>query len=361
MSGSAGKARPALPAASNVLVKEANWLGDLVMSLPALRALRRAFRGRLTVLVKQELAGFFDGLRWVDRVIAYRIRPGLRGIADRRRVVAALRAERFDLAVLFPKSFEAALWATLGGIRRRAGFASQGRGPLLTDRAVPAAALGDRHQAELYLQMLRDTLGIAGTVEDGALEVGEHRRAAMQEWLQSRRRRPDLPLIALAPGAAYGPAKEWPSARYAALLGRLASRAECVLVGAPAERPRCEEIAGESEAIVAAGETDVGDLIALLSLCAGFAGNDSGAMHVASAIGIATVGIFGSTRPELTGPRGRRSRALYRPTPCSPCFDRTCRFGHYDCLGAITVDEVVGALQDLGAFAIPAGPAPGVA
>src|SRR5207237_3484045 len=122
----------------------------------------------------------------------------------------------------------------------------------------------------------------------------------------------------------------------ASLIDRLAEMAgaECVLVGAPAERPRSLEIAAASAAgaIVAAGETDVGDLVALLSLSQGFAGNDSGAMHVAGALGIPTVGIFGSTDPDRTGPLGPHTRLLYERIACSPCLDRTWRFGHCECL-----------------------------
>ena len=205
-----------------------------------------------------------------------------------------------------------------------------------------------------YLRMLRETLGIEATAPEVAIEVAYARRERMSEWLASRRRNGG-PLIALAPAAAYGPAKEWPADRYGALIDRLdeVAAARCVLVGTVAERSRCLEVAAASRAgaIVAAGETDVGDLVALLSLSQGFAGNDSGAMHVAGALGIPTVGVFGSTDPLRTGPLGNRSRVLYERIECSPCFDRACRFGHYDCLKRISVERVVDSLAELGAFA----------
>jgi len=168
------------------------------------------------------------------------------------------------------------------------------------------------------------------------------------------RRRPQAKLVALAPGAAFGPAKEWPTPRYAALIDLLAQRygAECVLVGSAGERHKGEEVVAASKAgaLIAAGETTVGELIALLSLCAGFAGNDSGSMHVAGAIGVPTVGLFGSTDPERTGPLGPKTRVLYRQIECSPCLQRTCRFGHYHCLTQIAAEEVVKSLPDLGTF-----------
>ena len=128
--------------------------------------------------------------------------------------------------------------------------------------------------------------------------------------------------------------------------------AECVLVGSPGERARCEQVAHGSRhrAMVAAGETGVGELIALLSLCAGFAGNDSGCMHVAGALEVPTVAVFGSTDPKRTGPLGPKTAVIYRGIECSPCLARTCRFGHYNCLTAIEAAEVASALADLGTF-----------
>src|ERR1051326_9158411 len=132
----ARKSNPGEP--RRIVVKEPNWLGDLVISLPALAALRRAFpAAHLAVVVKKELEGFFEGVDWIDETIAYRIRSGIGRAADRVRVVARIGAGRFDLAVVFPRSFEAALWTALAGVPRRAGVSSQGRRVLLTD-AAPA-------------------------------------------------------------------------------------------------------------------------------------------------------------------------------------------------------------------------------
>jgi heptosyltransferase-2 len=345
---------PLHPPPQRILVKEVNWLGDLVMSLPALRAVRRAFpEARLSVLVKDELASFFDGARWLDEVIPYRLGRSLRGLADRRYVVAEIRARRFDVAILFPRSFESAFWAALARVPRRVGFTADGRGLMLTHKTPRPAALFRGHQLNDYLYLLRHTLGIEGDPAAIVPDVHDAHRAAMREWLADSRRSSG-PLIALAVAAAYGPAKEWPAARYSALVDRLAERhgAECVLVGSPAERARCEMVAAGSRsgALIAAGQTSVGQAVALLALCSGFAGNDSGAMHVAAALGIPTVGIFASTNPLRTGPVGPRARALYHPIACSPCLERTCRFGHYDCLRQVSVDEVESALVEWGAL-----------
>jgi len=343
-------------APQRVLVKEANWLGDIVMSLPALKATRRAFpEARLSVLVKEEFASFFEGARWIDEVIGYKLSRGARGLADRRSIVSRIRARKFDLAVLFPNSFEAALWAALGKVIHRAGFSRDARGFLLTHRSRPTPEILAVHQVHYYLDMLRQTLGVEGEAIDYALDVHEPYRLKMREWLASRRQRPRGRLYVLAPAVAYGPAKEWPAERYSSLIDLLADRhdAECVLIGAPGERVKCERIVADSNrgALVAAGEANIGEVMALISLADGFAGNDSGCMHLAGALGIPTIGIFGSTSPTRTAPLGPRTKVIYHRIECSPCLARTCRFGHYRCLTQISAEEVVHSLEELRAVA----------
>lgn len=338
-----------------ILVKQANWLGDVVMSLPALKAVRQAYPdSHLALLIKWELASLFDGSGWVDEVIPYRVGRGAAGLTDRWRIVEAIRRRRFDLAILFPNSFEAALWVALARVPRRVGFACDGRGLLLTDRLRPTAPMMEAHQVHYLLHMLKQTLGLDGAAQGCTLEAHEPHRAKMRAWLDRVRRRPDAKLAAIAPAAAYGPAKEWPAGHFAALVDLLADRfgAECILVGAPNERARCEQVAAacRNRPAVAAGETSVGELVALLSLSDAFVGNDSGCMHVAGAVGIPTVGIYGSTRPGRTGPLGPRTTTLYRQIECSPCLERTCRFGHYNCLQLLGPQQAADALVAMGAL-----------
>jgi heptosyltransferase-2 len=343
------------PPPQRIVVKEVNWLGDLVMSLPALRAIRRSFPDAwVSVLTKSELASFFDGMEWIDEVIPYTVQRGLRGIGDRCSLVNTIRSRGFDLAVLFPNSFESALWVRMARISRRAGYVRDGRGVMLTHRAAPPPLAMNDHQVHYWLAMVRSTIGALGNAQDFALTADPNRLGEMAAWLDARRRRKGSPLIAIAPAASFGPAKEWPTMHFVELIDELAERhdAECVLVGAPAERPHCATIAAASRrgALIAAGETSVGQLVALLRLADGFVGNDSGAMHVAAALGQPTVGIFGSTNPARTGPLGPRSRVLWQHLICSPCLARTCRFGHYNCLKEITPARALDALHALGAI-----------
>lgn len=334
-----------------VLIRQVNWLGDLVMTMPATRAIRAAFpSASLTVLVKQELAGFYDGAAWIDEVLPFRRRSGLAGVADGWMLVRELRRRRFDVAVIFPRSFSSALWPALARIPRRIGYVADGRRFLLTDGHDYSGEFLELHQVNDHLELVERSLAAAGDPSDVAPPVDDANRTRMKEWLSARRRSRG-PLVAMAVAAAYGPAKEWPAERYAALIDRLAELrgVEAVLVGSPGERARCEAVASASRvgALIAAGQTSVGELVALLSLCQGFVGNDSGAMHVASALGVPTVGIFGSTRPWRTGPLGPASAVVQHPIECSPCLQRECRFGHYDCLRSISVETVEEALQRL--------------
>jgi heptosyltransferase-2 len=329
------------------------------MSLPALRALRSAFAAAtLSVLIRRELAGFFDGIDWIDEVIPYTVRTGVRGWADQRKIITLLRARRFDLAVIFPNSFRSALWTVLAGVPHRAGYSTDARRFLLTNCADPKASAKDGHQRFYWLEMVNDTLGIAPAILEckfARLEVSQESIERVRQWLASRRRNRDAPLIALSSAAAYGPAKEWPQSYYAELIDLLdkSAGAECLLLGTASERVQCEQVASRSRkgAIVAAGETNLAELKALLALCDGFAGNDSGAMHLAAALGIPTVGIFGSTNPARTGPVGPKATVIYHPVDCSPCLKRTCRFGHYQCMRGIAPAEIAAALTHQGAFA----------
>jgi len=251
-----------------------------------------------------------------------------------------------------PNSFESALWVTAAGIPRRAGYAVDARRAMLTHKASPPRDALDGHQVHYWLAMIRETLGIEGDADDIAIAADPSHVATMRRWLKERRRRLDVPLIAIAPAAAYGPAKEWPGGKFAAVIDALADGigAECVLVGAPSERAKCAEVAAlsSSGAVVSAGETSIGELIALLSISSGFVGNDSGCMHLAGALGIPTVAIFGSTNPLRTGPAEANSRVIWHRLECSPCLARTCRFGHYNCLREVEPKEALEALSALG-------------
>ncbi|HHQ49388.1 MAG TPA: lipopolysaccharide heptosyltransferase II [Acidobacteria bacterium] len=345
-----------LPPDARVVVRTTNWLGDVMISLPALRALRERFPdGHLAVQIRANLAELLAGVSWIDEVLPLEIRSGVAGLGDRLRAARALRERRFDLAVLFPNSFDSALLPFLAGIPRRLGYARDGRGPLLTDPQPATAGIRAVHQVRYYLNLLAP-LGVVEADLAPVLEIPPRAAATASALLAELPG--EGPVLALAAGSAYGRAREWPEENFARLAQILAARhgARFVLVGAPREVEQCRtvvELAGDlpgSGMLITAGRTTPADLAALLARCDGFFGNDSGAMHVAAAVGIPTLAIFGSTNPANTRPLGPRAEIFVSDRECSPCMARTCRYGHYGCLTDFTPEMVAQRLESMGIF-----------
>ena len=320
-----GTACPTLT--SKILVRAANWIGDAVMSLPALRALRGRFpEAEITVLAKPWVAALYEGERSVDRLVPITGRWGI-------------RREGFDLAVLFPNSFESALQVFLAGARRRVGYARDGRSLLLTT-AVPVAHVG--HERYYYLELLRR----AGLIES-VPEVSDIRFDGVEEARERgqqlfRSRGIDRPVIGVSPGAAYGTAKRWLPERFAEAAGRIggAISGSVAIFGSEAERGFCEQIATVCGGENLAGATTLREFIDMTAACRLFLCNDSGAMHIAAGMGVPSVTIFGPTDETATGPSSSLARIVREPVECAPCKLRECPIDHR-CMTRVTVDRVV--------------------
>ena len=177
------------PSPHRIIVKTVNWLGDLVMSGPALHAIHDTFPGaHLAVLVRRELASFFDGAMWVNEVIPYRLRGGVAGLRDQLSIVRRISAGHFDLAMVLPNSFQSALWMVLAGVQRRAGYEADRRGFMLTHKVAPRADVERAHQVYHWLTMVAETVGAKGTAEAYHLDVNVQSRDKMRAWLANRRR-----------------------------------------------------------------------------------------------------------------------------------------------------------------------------
>lgn len=314
-----------------ILVLIPNWLGDAVMSLPALRELRR--QGPLLACGSPALLHLLVDLGEVDQVEPYDRRGADAGAAGLWRAATRLRAHRPRQAVVFPPSLRAAALARAARVPRRRGFVGEGRALLLNDRRRSTAPRGTRHLADDWLALARDDGRVVAGEAVPRATAGPVGRAALA---QLRAGMPQLPpsgsFVALAPGATYGPTKRWSVDHYAAL-GLLLAEAlalRCVVVGGPdpQERALCDAVAKQTQGVSVAGATDLVTLAALLAQAAVFVGNDSGPMHLAAALGVPTLGIFGSTSPGWTAPRGVAARAFGpHPVPCTPCFRATCPIG----------------------------------
>lgn len=325
------------------------------MSLPALRALRGRFpRAYIAVQARPWVVDLYAREGFLDCVIPY---VSARGAADwggKWRAARALRAERFDCAVLLPNSFDSALVVWLAGIPRRIGYNRDRRGLLLTDAIQPPAA-GEipRHERFYYLELLRRSGILSGgpvpdairlDCADPARQAGEARFGEL--GLAS-------PVIGVSPGAAYGGAKRWLPERFAEAATQLAAAtgATVGVFGSKDERAIAEIVAEQLRAarIVVhnfAGETTLREFIDLAAACRVFITNDSGAMHVAAALGVPTVAVFGATDDETTGPTGPFVQVVREPVECSPCLLRECPIDHR-CMTRVSAGRVAQAALDL--------------
>ncbi len=336
---------------SNILVRAANWVGDAVMSLPALHLLRVRFpSARISVVAKPWVADIYARESFATELIPYRAKT----LAEKFQFARGLRGRGFDAAILLQNAFEAAALAVVAGIPTRIGYNRDGRGWLLTERvAVPKKGEIARHERFYYLEMLRR----AGIVDELPLSEGIRLGCASDARQAGKRRFAELgiggPVIGLGPGAAYGTAKQWLPERFAeaaVLIARIRG-AEVALFGTAAERALCEEIGRriEGDGVKAhnfAGETTLGEFIDLAAACGVFLTNDSGPMHIASALGVPTVAVFGATDPDATGPTGEKARVVREAVRCSPCLLRNCPIDHR-CMTGVTGARVAETALDL--------------
>jgi heptosyltransferase-2 len=333
---------------SKVLVRATNWLGDAIMSLPAIRAAREVFpHAHLAVVARPWVAGVYARERSIDRVIPY---TGQKGIRARREFAAELRREGFELAILLQNAFDAALITRLAGIPQRIGYNRDGRGLLLTHAIdVPETGEIPRHERFYYLELLRRAGLIDRYPETGPILL-EGRHEAREAGMRALARMGiAAPAIGVSPGAAYGGAKRWLPERFAEAAFTLAREwnAAVLVLGSASERACCEEVAeplGRNGVTVCnlAGQTNLESFIDLAAASRLFLTNDSGAMHVVSALGVPTVAVFGATDDTTTGPAGPLARVVREHAECSPCLLRECPIDHR-CMTRVTADRVASA------------------
>lgn len=331
-----------------VVIRPPNWLGDAVMALPAMTALRRHFpSAHLSIAAVPSVAAIFreDTDAAPDRVIEL---PSGTSAA-----VAVLEGEGFDLGVLFPNSLRSAWQFRRARIRERWGYPTSGRGLLLTRCSRPSRRTGVVHQADYYRDLVS---GLGITCPPGAPPRLAPRAPSVERamaLLHEHRVTDDARLVGFAPGAAYGQAKQWPPDRMAALIARLARELGVtpVVVGASHDRDAGRAIESwlrrEAPDVAArivnlTGRTSLGALIGVIERVAVFVSNDSGAMHVAAALGRPVVAMFGPTDERATSPVGDHT-VITHPVFCRPCMLRDCPIDHR-CMKRITTDAVYDAV-----------------
>jgi heptosyltransferase-2 len=331
-----------------ILVRATNWLGDAVMSLPALRALRQRFPdAEIAILAKPWVADLYRRESFCDRMISYTPRTlGQKWAAGR-----ALARENFDCAILLQNAFEAAAVAYLAGIPERIGYARDGRRLLLT-RAIPVPRKGEipRHERFYYLELLHRA-GILDTLpENDRIRLDGAPQARAAGLVRFDQLGMGETVVGMSPGAAYGSAKRWLPERFAEAAAKVAGEldASVAIFGSKEERELCDTIAAAIPGRVHnfAGETTLAEYIDLAAACRVYLTNDSGGMHVASALGVATVAIFGATDAVATGPTGPLARVVRETVECSPCLKRECPIDHR-CMTRVPAARVAKVALDL--------------
>ncbi len=363
-----------LPSAPRILVRGANWLGDAVMTTPALLRLREKFPNtHITLLTPEKLHDLWTNHPAVNEIISFTPGESIFAVAKR------LRAGKFDIALVLPNSPRSAIEAWLAGIPQRIGYARPWRNFFLTQPISPRSDTvkmqkrstaeiktlisqtpdprpqtpdPKRHQIHDYLNLVA-TLG-ANTellvpllvVTPGEIEAAK-KKFGLSQITQ--------PIYGLNPGAEYGPAKRWPIERFTAAAKEIQQRTNCVwlIFGGNGDIEFANQIVSQlpstnSNLINLAGMTSLRELMPLLKLCRVLLTNDTGPMHVAAALGIPVVVPFGSTSPELTGPglpSDPRHRLLKSDAVCSPCFLRECPID-FRCMNGIGVERVVEAVLE---------------
>ena len=310
-----------------VLLRSSNWLGDAVMSIPAVEACKKARPDlHLTVLAPAKLAALWQRVAAVDEVLE--IAPGESPWRLGRRV-----RQSFDAAILFPNSLRAALEAKALRVGRIAGYPGHSRKRLLGQTPGFTPESGG-HQANRYLRL----------VHWCGAPLPEHGPTFLKQTKVSQ----GPPRIGICPGAEYGAAKRWPAERFAAAMGKFQAirPAEWVLFGVAGDRAAGQTITEACPFPVEnrIGRTSLDQLIDELKACDALLTNDTGTMHLAAFLGVPTVAIFGSTEPELTAPLGDFHQILRHQVDCSPCFLRTCPID-FRCMTGIDPEEACAALQ----------------
>ena len=328
-----------------ILMRGPNWVGDSILAIPAMKAVRARFPdAEITLLVRPWVAGVFKAAPFINRLWT---EPRPAGIGDWMRITSSIRKNRFDMALLFPNSFESAAMIFLGRVPQRVGYGTDGRRWLLTNSLKPVRE--KRHQIHYYLDLAG---AVSANVDQPsiAIEATTEERTQASRLLASSGIAADRHFLVLNPGAAYGSAKRWSEEGFADAGDTLAEEMDLdvVIIGSEVERTIAESIQRRMRSRVAVlnGQTSLETLIGVISGSSLVLTNDSGPMHMAAALGVPTVAVFGATDDVVTGPWGPHARVVKEPVECSPCMLRECPIDHR-CMTRVSADAVCRAAREV--------------
>lgn len=330
-----------------LIVRGTNWVGDAVMTVPALRELRSLLPdAHITLATRPWARGLFADADFLDDLLIY----DRRGLGSVTQQIRHWRDRRFDLALLFQNAFEAAVIPLLARIPLRIGYATDARRFLLSHPLQVPEWHNSRHETFYYLnivseleRLLYGRSTVPSRAPTTAITVSDRRKTEALSQLRTNGLGGERPLVALCPGSINSRAKRWPAERYAELADSLMEKlnAEILLIGSPSELDVSQEVARQmrNQPIVLTGKTDLAELTAVLSLVDLLVSNDTGAAHIAAALARPTLVIFGPTNPLTTRPFSPLAEVVRHPPDCAPCMLRDCPIDHR-CMTAISPDEI---------------------
>lgn len=335
-----------------ILVRGTNWIGDSVMSVPALRKLRQSIPGaRITLASPAWSEGIFRDADFLDDILVIKATGHSLGAVRAR--TAEYREGGFDAAILFTNSFVSALTVRTAGIRQRFGYGAEGRRFLLSKSFPKPDWKNERHESEYYLSLVENSIRELGSVPadgtpDSVIPVSESRRHNARSMLEAKGVGSSERFAVIGAGSTNSRAKRWPAERFATVADALKKDRglKVVLLGSDQEREIAEEVASaaSSELIDLTGETTLDEAIGILSEASLMISNDMGLAHIASAVGAPTITIFGPTNHLTTAPLG--SEIIREDVECSPCMLRDCPIDHR-CMTRISPEQVVSRAAEL--------------
>lgn len=333
----------------NIIVKMPNWLGDLVMATPILADLRKANPdSKITAMCTSILAPLLQEDPSIDEIYAYKRPSGWIHRRQHLEIIEAIDAGRYDLGILLTNSFSSAWWFWRGNVKKRIGFGGNFRSWLLSDAVAFPKNKATQHLVNTYKELL-SPLGIPISSTKPSLYVSEKEIASAKSLFIPNVNNEKI-ILGINPGAAYGSAKCWLPERFVEVTRKMLENPDLLVVyfgdsaGAPLVNSICDELPSE-RVINLAGKTTLRELVALIKCCSLVLTNDSGPMHIAAALNIPLVALFGSTNDITTGPYGGGT-VIHKHVECSPCYKRVCPID-FKCMKKIEVDEVFNKLNSL--------------
>lgn len=334
----------------NIIVRMPNWLGDLVMATPVLADLRKKWpAARITAMAQSNVASVLKHDPNIDELFSYKRPNGWIPHQQHWEIIETLRRGQYDLGILLTNSFSSAWWFWFGKVAQRIGYAGNFRNLLLT-QAVPFPPNKETQHLVITYKMLLAPLGISLSNSDPTLYILPEEKKEAEDLLKLHGANLDKNIIiGINPGAAFGSAKCWLPERFKHVTSRLLENPNIYVVyfGDPAGAPLVNDICKDmpERVINLAGKTSLRELVALINVCSLFLTNDSGPMHIAAALKVPLVALFGSTSDVKTGPYGI-GKVIHKHVECSPCYKRVCPID-FRCMKRIEVEEVYRELQKI--------------